>query len=89
MAEERAEEEASKASELSDSLHRLDNELANRGQGLMRLGEEKLTLQNQLKMVRSELSDMEEAVLILKEENLQMSDMLREKRDALENDKSL
>jgi|JI9StandDraft_1071089.scaffolds.fasta_scaffold1064560_1 hypothetical protein len=40
-------------------------------------------------MVRSELSDMEEAVLILKEENLQMSDMLREKRDALENDKSL
>jgi chromosome segregation ATPase len=44
MAEERAEEEASKASELSDSLHRLDNELANRGQGLMRLGEEKLTL---------------------------------------------
>lgn len=32
---------------------------------------------------------MEEAVLILKEENLQMSDMLREKRDALENDKSL
>lgn len=32
---------------------------------------------------------MEEAVLVLKEENMQLNEMLNEKKEALENDKSL
>ncbi len=32
---------------------------------------------------------MEEAVLMLKEENLQLTELLQEKKEALDNDKSL
>jgi len=46
-------------------------------------------LESENKSIREELVEMEEALLMLKEENLQMNDYLRDKKVALENDKSL
>ena len=56
---------------------------------MIRLGEERIMIETENRNLKNELSEIEEALLLLKEENLQLNDYLREKKIALENDKSL
>ena len=64
-------------------------ELTNKNQAMIRLGEERIMIETENRNLKNELSEIEEALLLLKEENLQLNDYLREKKIALENDKSL
>lgn len=64
-------------------------ELTNKNQAMIRLGEERIMIETENRNLKNELSEIEEALLLLKEENLQLNDYLREKKLALENDKSL
>lgn len=55
IAEERAEEEAGRADEMANSINRLEIELNNRGQTIVRMGEERLSLESEVKSLKNEI----------------------------------